>query len=163
MATTAYCVLADVKNILSTSAVTLRLDDTPPTAADGDVLDDASRLIDEHCLLFYSEANLALSPWVKHRCAEIAAYLLCERRGNPVPTGLVRRFKRALERLEKCRLGQLWIPDIPMRKAAVPVLSNVRTVLAPVPHTRVQKARSTGSVGDYPQLTDRMDPLDYVI
>lgn len=162
MATTAYCVMNDVKNILSTSGVTLRLDDTPPTAADGDVIDDASRLIDEYLLLFYSEANLALSPWVKHRCAEMAAYLLCERRGNPVPTGLARRYERCEERLEKARLGQLWVPDIPMRKAAVPVLSNVRVRLAPVPHTVVEKVRSTGTVSDYPQREDILDPLDRI-
>jgi hypothetical protein len=161
VATTAYCTLTDVKNILSTNGVTLRLDDSPPTSADGDVLDDASRLIDEHLLLCYTEANLALSPWVKHATALIAAVHLCERRNNPPPNALVRRYERYMTRLEQGRLGQFMVPDIPSRVENVPRLINGRVVLAPTPHFRVQAARSTGTPESYASRQDMLDILNW--
>jgi Protein of unknown function (DUF1320) len=162
IATTLYCSLSDCADRLSSAGVALRLDDGPPSF-DGSVLQDASRTIDEFLLLWYTEANLAVSPWVRQRCTDIAVVHLAERRGNPAPSGLARRYERTLERLEMCRLGRLNLPDVPMRKAAAPTLSNVRTVLAPVPRTVVQRARSTGTVSDYTQMLDHLDIYEFVI
>ncbi len=162
MATALYCSLSDCANRLSSAGVALRLDDGPP-AYDGDVIQDASRVIDEHLLLYYTEQNLAISPWVRQRATDIAVVHLAERRGNPAPTGLARRYERTLERLEMCRVQRLFVPDIPMRKACAPTLSNVRVVLAPVPRTVVQRARSTGTVSDYTQMLDHLDIYEFVI
>lgn len=162
MATTLYCTMDDVSNRLSAAGVTYRLDDVPPDPTDGDVLDEASRTIDEHCLLFYTEQNLALSPTVKHWCANIAANLLCERRGNPVPGGIERKFDRTMKSLERVQRGRQ-IADIPMRKACVPVLSQPRIRLDPFPHTVIEKSGSTGTPEGYNQRRDSLDYLDWVI
>ncbi len=158
-----YCDLNDVKNRLSTAGVTLRLDDVPPDSADGDVLDEASAIIDEYCLARYSPENLILSRWTKHLCADIATALLCERRGNDVPATLQARHDKAIEKLERIHSGEYNIADIPQRRAAVPVLSNVRVQLGPVPHVVVIPSRSTGSPTDYAQRVDRYDVLQYVV
>lgn len=158
MATTAYCTIGDIQNRLSATGVTSRTDDTPPDDY-GDVIDEASRIVDESCLLMYSEANLAASGVVKHWTANIASFLLCERRGNPVPVGIASKYERVMETLDKVLLHGRQIPDIPMRKVGAPVLSNVRVQLAPVPHTVVERSRSTGKPDGYRQ---RNDVLDYV-
>lgn len=162
MATTAYCTSDDIANRLSSTGVTLRTDDTPPDTL-GDVITDASTQVDEHCRLLYTPANLAVSDWVNQRATDIAAVLLCERRGNPVPGSLMRKYERALERLEQVRLGTLQIPDVPARLVAAPVMSNVREQLNPQPHTRVRKSTSTGQAAGYVQRVDRYDALDYTI
>lgn len=163
MATALYCALTDVKNVLSTTGVTLRMDDTPPDSDDADILDAASREVDQYCLSAYSEENLAVSPWVKHKCKIIAAVMYCERRGNDVPGSLQRRYDAIIKRFEKVETGQVIIPDIPMRKTACPILSNVRVVQHPTPMTVVTTKRSTGEVQDYTQRKDDVDPLNWII
>lgn len=154
-----YCVIADIQNRLSSAGVTLRTDDTPPTTY-GDVIDDASATIDEYCLLLYTAANLALSRWVKHRCADIATGLLCERRGNGVPDGIARKWDRTIAALERVQAGILPVPDIAKRRTGVMVASNMNGRLAPEPHAVVvrsrQPARTTPT--DYPQ---KVDPVDF--
>ena len=161
-----YCDTDDIKNRLSAVGVTLRTDDSPPDDL-GDVIDEASAMIEEHCLLGYTETNLAASRWANHVCADLATALLCERRGNPMPAGIARRHERAMERLEKVRLGSMLIPDIAARKEAVPVMSNVRIVQRPFNRTVVERNRSTGKPADYKQERDPLDwtnlYLDYVI
>src|SRR5712671_5774094 len=92
--TVLYCSMNDVVNVLSQSGVDLRLDDIPPAPTDGDVLNDASTIIDEFCANRYSPTWLVQSDWIRHRCKNIAAFLLCERRGNPVPSGVQTQWDR---------------------------------------------------------------------
>lgn len=160
--TTAYCSITDVQNRLSAEGVTLRTDDSPPTSY-GEVITEASTEIDEYCLHRYTAANLAVSDWVRFRASVIAAVLLCERRGNPVPRSLEKRYDKLMERLEKVREGTLNIPDLAMRKEEVPVLSNVRIRLDPFPRTVVENNRSTGTPEGYRQHADQTDWLDYTI
>jgi hypothetical protein len=157
-----YGAVTDLQNRLSSVGVALRVDDVPPEPTTGDVMNDADSVIDEHCLLAYSQANLFLSRWVNQRWSDIAAVHLCERRGNPCPPGLGRRYERTLERLEMVRIGRLLIPDIAMSRAFAPVLSNVRVRLAPTPHTVVEVVRSTGIVTDYDQRPDNLDPMQWI-
>lgn len=160
MATTAYCSLNDVKNRLGTLGVQLRLDDTPPTSADGDVLDEASREIDGGCLRKYTEANLALSPWVKHRCADIATFFLCQRRLNAVPAAATQRYTKAMELIEKVRKGYYKIPDIPARSTSAPHLANQHVQNEPSPRVVIERARSTEKPTDYAQRGDLLHPSD---
>lgn len=157
-----YTTQAAIEKRLSANGVTLRTDDMPAGAIT-EAIDDASRQIDEHCLLAYESAQLEASAWVEHYCTDIAVCNVCEFRGNPAPASIVARCEKALARLEKVRLGTLKIPDVPARKSFVPVLSNVRTQLTPVMHTRVQRSRSTGTPAGYAQKVDRYDILDYTI
>ncbi len=158
---TPYCVLADIQNRLSVVGVTARIDDTPPTTL-GDVIDEASRMVDRYCQTRYG-ANLALSNIVKHCTANIAAMFLCERRGNPVPIGIQRKYDRDLEFMEKVEAYGKLIPDIAETKAGVPTLSNVHVQLVPYPHTVVEAGvrRSTGTPQGYTQNRDTLDSFNY--
>lgn len=161
MPTTAYCTAALVELELSASGVALRV--TDDAAATADCIQAASREIDEYCLLGYSTENLAASEWVKYKCRQIAAFLLCERVGENAPASLARKYDKAIKTLEKIQLGQVAIPDIAARASMAPVLSNVHVQNWPVPHTRVGAARSTGTATGYDQKRDLIDPLDYTI
>jgi phage gp36-like protein len=157
-----YCLIADVQNRLSADGVTYRTDDTPPVSY-GDVLDDASRTIDEYLLGRYSDGVLSANGWVKHRCADIAAYLLCERRGNPPPSGIARKYEAAIEKLEKVRLGRLAVPGAPARVTDAPRMSNMRVRLDPFPHSVVERNRSPmrDTPTDYRQTADVLDWWQY--
>lgn len=170
MSEATYCTLTDVYNRLSREGVDLRLDDAPPDV-DADVLDDAASIIEEFCRVQYAPAQLSASRWVNQRCTDIASYLLCERRGNPVPKSIERSWRQYVDndgrpgRLDLVRKGSLQIPDIPMRKEMVPRVSTMRTRLDPVgPRAVVEKYRSTGTAEGYKQRTDSTEVFtDYSI
>ena len=162
MATTAYCTVDDLRNRLSAVGVSLRADDTPPTTL-GDVISRASSKINQYCLPRYTAINLAASDWTNEVATTLAVFYLCTRRANPPPQSAAFDYKEAIEDLKLVRRGQLNVPDVAMRRAAAPVLSNVHIQLHPVPHTRVEKVRSTGTVTDYPQKVDPFETIDYVI
>ena len=160
MNTARYCSLIDVNHRLSADGVALRVSDDP-TAADT-CLDEAAAIVEEYCLLAYSSADLQNSRWVKYQASAVAAGLYCERRGNPVPNGLARKWDRAIEKFERVQLGRLLIPDIAARKDAVPVLSNMH-VRQDYAGNRsvVERARSTGAAEGYKQRVDLTDPLEW--
>lgn len=151
-----YCSQNDLLNRLSADGVNYRIDDNPPVAL-GDVIIDASSQIDEHLFFLYDPTQLVQSDWVRERCADIAAYLLCERRGNPVPPGIEAKFVRTMDRLEKVRCGQLAVPNLPVLKSLAPVLSNVRIQMWPWPRVVVEPSNSTGTPAGYPQSQDILD------
>ena len=159
---TAYCTIDDVANRISKDGIFARIDDVPPDAY-GDCIDEASRMIDEYCYLQYG-SNLALSNVVKHWTANIATYLLCTRRGNPAPVGIVHdRYERAMKTLEAVLHNGRQIPDIAQLKSAVPVMSNVHIQPWPYPHTVVEGStrRSTGTAAGYRRNTDTLDAPIY--
>lgn len=161
--TVAYCSVADIQNRLSADGIEYRTDDEPPSLL-GDVIVDACSQVDEYLFAQYDPAQLAQSDWVRQRAADIAAFLLCERRGNPPPPGIAAKFERAMDKLERVRLGVICVPNLPMRKELAPVLSNVRVVLTPWPHTVVERSNSTGTPAGYDQHEDPMDwGYDYSI
>lgn len=160
--TVLYCTQDDVTNRLSLDGVAYREDDSPPGLL-GDILNDASAMVDEYVFFMYDPAQMATSDWVRHRTADIASYLMCERRGNPVPPGIAHKYERSIEKLAKVRSGQIAIPGLPVRKTMAPVLSNVRIRLDPFPRTVVERNRSTGKPAGYSRHDDRLDFLDYSI
>ena len=158
MASTAtYCTITDIQNRLSATGVTLRTDDTPPTSY-GDVIDDASAEIEMYCLLRYGADQLAATRWIRHKCADIATYLLCERRGNAAPPGVAGKFDRAIADLQKIQAGSLKLADVPQRRRGVPTVSNMRPAMRPFPHAVVETKRGTEVVEQLPQKNK--DPWD---
>lgn len=158
-----YCTENDIINRLSLDGVTYRIDDAPPVSL-GDVIIDASSQVDEYLFAQYDPNQLTGSDWARERAADIATFLLCERRGNPVPPGIAAKFERTMDKLERVRLGIICVPNLPMRKELAPVLSNVRVVLTPWPHTVVERSNSTGTPAGYDQHEDPMDwGYDYCI
>ena len=155
MAQTQYCTRSDVADVLSQAGINLRIDDSPPGSL-SQVIDRASLEIDEYCLQRYG-ARLADSLWVTKRCAEVACYYLCVRRGNPVPAGVSLLFDRCIEKLERVQQGVLKIPNLPGSKSSYPVMSNMRPALRPFPRSVVETSLSTGTAADYHQNRDPWD------
>lgn len=151
----AYATLTEARHVLSSSGVDLRLDD----GDDGsDAIEETDQEIEQATHYLYTAASLATSRWVKQKAKNILAYLLCTRRGNPAPAGIAERYVRALEQLERVRLGVLNIPGAVMSKAAVPTMSNMRPTMRPFPRSVVERQRSTGKAEGYQQKNN--DPLD---
>lgn len=162
MAVTLYCSRSDLESRLSTTGVSLRIDVDP-----GDmtaILTRASVRVNEFLALLYDPANLAVSDWVKQQAISVALYYLCKRRANPVPGSIASDYEEACASMQAVKLGADTIYDIAARRAAAPVLSNVRVKLAPTPHTVVTPTRSTGKVTDYDQHQDQTSFItDFVI
>lgn len=156
MSDTNYCTVKNLQDRLSADGVALRTDDEPPGYL-GSVVDEASATIDEYCGLQYDPVQMATSRIVKHWCADIAVMRLCERRGNPPPSSVEKRYDKLMERLELVRLGQLPIYGLPVRRTAAPVMSNLRVRLDPEPRVVVERRKSTGHVTDYHQNVDTLE------
>ena len=151
-----YCSADDILDRLSASGVKLRNDDRPPHRH-GNALARASRIVDRFCLRVYSQATLQANEWVQFVTADIATYLLCARRGNPVPGSVAEFYQMAMTDLKDIYKGRADIPGAAKRRTSAPVMSNVTSRLIPNPHTRVVKARSTttgGTPTDYQQVQD---------
>lgn len=159
--TTLYCGIGDVINVLTQDGVDYRTLDTPPTQYGG-VIDEASSIIEEYCLRLYTPAVLSGARWVTWKCANIAAYLLCERAGNPPPPGITAKHERAMASLEKVQNGNTQIPGASQIRTCAPVLSNVRVRLDPFPRTVVEPNRSSQQMpADYVQWCDVFDWWSY--
>jgi phage gp36-like protein len=167
-ATLQYCTLADLQNRLSDDGVNLRVDDKPTVTTA--VINRATTKLDGYLRPRYDPVTqLAASAWVTEACATVAAYYLCGRRANPVPATLRRDFEDLINpdgksgELQLIRRDQMNLPDVPMRKVEVPVLSQPRIRLDPFPRTVIERNRSTGQAQGYTQHADRLDFFDYSI
>lgn len=157
-----YCTITHVSNILSTDGVTYRVDDGTALDLYAAVIDEASSIIDEYALRFYTSTSMAASRWLTYHCANIAAWLLCTRRGNAPPSGIEMRYEKAMEDLDRVSEGKKQIPGAGQRRTLAPCMSNVRIRLDPFPRTVVEPNRSSRQrPTDYKQWADRFDFLDY--
>lgn len=157
----AFCTSTDVQNLLSAEGVILRADDNPPSVL-GECLDMGDDEINWYCSELYSATALAASDWVRRAAAVVAAYNLCERRGNPVPVGIAQKYDRLVAKLEKVQTGnpKYRIPGIGVKKSVAPVVSNHRATNRPWPRTVVIKAQSTGRPENIRQNVDPFDALN---
>lgn len=160
---TAYCTIDDVQRILSVEGVNYRIDDDPSEYPD--VIDEACREVDLYLLPHYSTTTLSGNNWVKYQSAIITAVLLCERRGNPVPRGVDRKYERLTERLERIGSGELHVPGAVRRRTDVPTLSAPRIRLDPYPRTVIERRRggSANPPEDYPRIDDKTEWPNYQI
>lgn len=159
MAITEYCTSDDLLNRLSAIGVIDRADDTPPDDL-GEVIARASIKVDQYCRLLYDQSRLAQSDWVREVTADIAAHLLCRRRGNP--SVFKEEYTESMEDLRRVQLGALQIPDIAARREMVPTLGNLRVRLDPFPRVVVERRRSAGPpVEDYQQHYDGLEFFNY--
>lgn len=156
---TEYCDTDDLLDRLSAAGVIDRSDDTPPHHL-GEVIARASLKVDQHCLLLYEAGRLAQSEQIKQVAADIAAHLLCRRRGNP--SVFREEYDEAMLYLRRVQLGVLQVHDIAARREVVPSVSNLRVRLDPFPRVVVERKRSAGPpVEDYRQNYDALEFFDY--
>lgn len=156
-----YCTLTNIQDRLSVNGVNLRIDDVPPDTL-GDVIAEASTIVDEHLATRYDPIYLQQSGWVLYRATDIATFLLCERRGNPAPMSVGQRYERAMAAMERVRTGNANVWDTVERKTCAPTMTNVRVVLRPFPRSVCETGtlRSTGTVTDYAR---NRDPAELIV
>lgn len=159
MAITQLCAAGDVQKVLSQVGVNLRTDDDP--TAMSWAIDTASMEFMGWAGLLYSVSALAASNWVVKTVQWLAAEALCERRNNAPSKRLTHRCEKIREVGEDIRLGYFVIPDAPQSKQTVPVLSNQRVRLVPVPQVVTEVGRSTGKQQGYAPFDDQQDYTDY--
>ena len=160
MAITSYITAADLQLELSSSGVTLRVDDDATATAQ--VIKDGSIECDGYALLKYSRAALAASDWYMLKVKHVAAYYLCTRRANPCPQSVAEKYEKAIKDLEGVRDGSIKIPDAAARKGGAPVLSNQRVADHPVPRVVTEPGRSTGTPEGYTRPQPAVDPYEVV-
>lgn len=154
-----YCDLADVQRVLSADGVLLAIDDDPSSWADA--ASEASREVDVWLLPCHAQADLQASGWVELCTRVVAAWMLCTRRGNPVPPGLQLRYDQYMDRLEAIHAGRLQVPGIPRRRVDVPTMATPRTRLEPFgPKTVISRQRgpSRNPPQDYDRRDDQTEP-----
>jgi len=169
-----YCTQADVESILSSAGVLDRLDDegdqyvtSTELVAMTDIITDASETVNFYAWSRYSGESLATSNWVKRRTAELAAYELCTRRGNPAPEAVEAKALAAQEMLSKVRDRNHPIPGIGLRRILAPAWSNIRCdARYNWKVIRVERGTSTSEPTQQttqPQFIDRGEQYSYEI
>jgi hypothetical protein len=156
MAVVLYCKGSDLDDRLSAAGVARRADDDARVTAS--ILRRAATRVNFYLLPQYTADQLVLSEWVRERTADVAAYMHATYRGNPAPLPIKMESDMALAELESIRLGQARVPDVSARKAQVPVLSQPRADLFPIPRTVIERGRSTGSPDGYSRRDDPFEP-----
>jgi phage gp36-like protein len=152
---TPYTTRTKLDQRLSQIGVDLRIDDDVSTA--DETIEEATVEVQGYLLRLYSDAQLQQSNWVQLKTTDIAAWMLCGRRGNDVPDSVQQRYEKAIADLERVQSGAVTLPDAAMTKAAAPTLSNQRVRLWPVPNIVNTPHNSTGDSQGYTKNDDRSD------
>ena len=157
-----YTSSAAVQTRMGAVGVSLRTNDDASRITQA--IADASTEIDGYALLAYPAAALAASSWVEKQARDLSVFYLCAGRLNPIPQSVQTIYENCIKNLEKVRGGSFVIPDAAQSKCNVPVMSNVRIRMTPVPHTDVEMGRSTGTPDDYLQFVDPVEQyFDYTL
>lgn len=152
-----YCDRDDIEDVLSATGVDLRIDDNPPDTL-GEVIERASADVFQYCGQIYTDANILNSNFIRYKCADIATFYLCERRGNAVPAPLFRRYQEGMEFLKRVAKGQERITGIPMKSSNAPTFTKQRVVLRPYPNIVTERQNSTDAPNKSTPRHD--DPFD---
>ena len=119
----------EVERLFSTIGVSLRVADlggTNRTTYWTEVTEEATDIVNQYVLLYYDADDLANSRWVRYHATWIALVLLCRRRGNQVPQGIMDRYNEIIADLEMVRDGKMQIPRVPTTFNNLPSMSNMR-------------------------------------
>lgn len=137
-----FCDQDDIANVLSQSGISLRVDDVPPDTL-GEVIERASAIGTQFCGQIYSESNLADNVFFKYMVTDIAAFFLCERRGNAVPSPIFRKYNFAMEMLRLIMNGSMRLTGTASKASNAPTVTNQRIVLRPHMRTVTERRKSS--------------------
>jgi phage gp36-like protein len=149
---THLCEEADLERLLSPYGVEAFSDHDQTGAPDTGVVDDCIDQASEELIMYlherYEESVLATSPLVKRWATTVAAYFLCQRRGNPVPDILATEFQRIMDPETGLAFqvaeGKRQIPGLPSRCDMRPTFSNLKVDRRyPTSKTRVTRVNSS--------------------
>lgn len=152
MATTSYCLRADVEAVLSIHGVNRSVDDD----FDGEVeafeelyvtnsIERAASRINARIQKRYTLSALSSNDWMTFTNATMAAQLLMRRRGNGVPPSIDTEVDELLSDLDEIKAGTLDIPEQRESLEYTPTVSNYTVQRGQViPAVRVNTRTSTG-------------------
>lgn len=131
-----YCTQADVENVLSAVGVQARLDDdgdgyvnTTEQARMTDAINRATETCNFYLYNRYTPQNLSFSNIVNEWCSDLAAYVLCRSRGNPVPDAIIEAAQDAKDDMKEVLGGRIQLPAVPLRRWLAPTWDNIRVDL----------------------------------
>jgi phage gp36-like protein len=126
-----YTDRAETEKVYSTLGINLRLDDDEDDTVDAteetyldEMIENATDVINQYALHFYTATELAESRWVRSRATWIACYLLSRRRGNSAQ--FVDEYNAIIAELELVRRGQFFIPRLKTYDDFLPCHSNLK-------------------------------------
>lgn len=152
MATTTYCVRADIEAIISAHAIDMAVDDDQDgrvrTAEEAFVtraIVRAAGIINARIQKRYTLSDLSSNDWVRDANAVIAAQLTMRRRGNGSPPSLDQEVDLYMEDLESILADRL---DIPEQNASLDYTMTVSNFVPQrgqgIAKIRVDRQESTG-------------------
>lgn len=151
MATTTYCVRADIDAVLSVHGVDRMLDDdmdgaieAGETALVTTMIERAASRMNSRIEMRYTLSDLSANDWMKFVNASIAAQMLTRRRGNGVPPSLQEEVDDFLSDIEDIRAGRMKIPEQNASLDYLPSVSNYEVRRGScLPAVRVETRTST--------------------
>jgi len=128
-----YCTVGDITRMLSSAGVSAFSDHNEDGVSDEGVIDDcidqAAQEIDFALHERYDPDQLVQSPIITRWATTLAAYFLCQRRGNPVPEPIQREAERILfdddSALSEIRRGNRWLPGLEPNRGQSPSFANM--------------------------------------
>jgi hypothetical protein len=157
--TTTYCNRLNIESIIGIPAVLACINDKQDgvesptdTTRITDAIERAADEMNECLTQQYVLSQLSGSSWCRWCNAYVASWFLFERRGNPVPPGIVDAVQTYREKLEQIRWGRFQVPEVLPSFSARPTVSNFNPELGKFQNPiRVITEESTG---DTPDATD---------
>ena len=152
MATTTYCLRADVEAVLSVHGVNRMADDDMDGVVEAveeayvtTAIERAASRINSRITKRYKLSDLSSNDWMRFVNASVAAQLLARRRGNSVPPSLQEEVDEYFADLTDIQAGRLDLPEQAASFDFAPTVSNfeVRRGCGAVP-VRVSIETSTG-------------------
>lgn len=154
-----------VKLRLSAVGVGLRVDHFPVGALDEAILSasaDVAVFLSRYPLATTGttpglDSSTVVSTWT----ADVAVFLLCGYRANPVPASVKERYEWVMEQLAKVQAGQATVPDLQVTGSG-PAVVNYVIAYDRWPNKLRSTLRSYPKRPDgYPSYTDRSEPDPY--
>ena len=159
-----YTTSTRIDRVLGTSGATQWSDHNDDGFADTSVYEDAiywaTCEIDLYCRGIYSPADMVNNSWVVYACTRLAAWKLCQNRGNSPPEALENEAQRLLQQLESIRMGDMQIPGLSQRADMRPVMVN-RVVDRRYTRRTVRVDRATSTDSPTVLRQDRLQDYDY--
>lgn len=150
MATTTYCVRADIDAVLSLVGVDRTVDDDESGSLDGTetgyitrAIEWGAHQINMRILTLVGATNLGSSDYARDANAVFAAYFLSKRKRNSVPGSLVSWYDQIIAELDDIRAGRLDLPEVNPEISRFPSVSNYSVRLGREPPVLVDTGRST--------------------
>ena len=154
-----YLTEQDLMSRLSVEGVLSRLSEADVTPLEQqaltDVLSDASETINFYTWMKYDPSVLVGIPWVNRRAVDLAAWIFCGIKANPIPESVQQKAEQAQKWLEEICDGPRLIPLANLRRRLAPVWSNVRVIPGyQFKCIRVETQTSSPATPGYPQQPD---------